>query len=123
VPFSVANKAGFVLALLLAVLDVGSVLNPTPEGEVGPPLAILAVGALLGLITIVAVAFGWSRGSRGAVRAAAAARILSALLALPAFAVAEVPPVLKALAGAFVLATILAVALMLKPTRGSASTR
>jgi hypothetical protein len=55
------------------------------------------------------------------VRAAAAARILSALLALPAFAVPEVPAVLKAAAGAFVLTTILAVVLMLAPGRKAAA--
>ena len=120
VPFSIANKVGFVLAVLLSVADLSSLLNPTPEGEVGPPLFILATGAALGLITIVAVAIGWARRSRGAIRAAAAARILSALLALPAFAVPEVPAVLKALAGAFVLTTLVAVVLLLSPGRRAA---
>ena len=35
--FSTANKIGFVLALLLGLVNVSSVASPTPDGEVGPP--------------------------------------------------------------------------------------
>jgi hypothetical protein len=111
VQFSTANKVGFCLAILLSVVDLVSVLFPTPEGEVGPPLVILIVMALLGLITIVAVALGWARHSLAAIRGAAAARILSVLLTLPAFAAPEVPSALKVAAAAFTLV------LMLSPAR------
>lgn len=117
VEFSTANKVGFVLAILLSVVDVIGVAFPTPEGEVGPPFAILAFTALLGLVTLLAVGVGWARHNRAAIRAAAAARILSALLALPAFAVAEVPAFLKAGAAVFILMTIVTLVLMLSPGR------
>jgi hypothetical protein len=117
VEFSTANKVGFVLAILLGIADMVSPLFPTPEGEVGPPLAILLFGGLLGLITVMAVGWGWARSSRAAIRAGAAARILSALLALPAFAAPEVPAFLKAVAAVFILLTIVALVLMLTPGR------
>jgi NADH:ubiquinone oxidoreductase subunit H len=119
VDFSTANKVGFVLAILLGVVDLGTVLFPTPEGEVGPPFAILLFVALLGLITIVAVIIGWRRGNRAAIRGAAVARILSVLLALPAFAVSEVPAALKAAAAIFTLVSIVTLVLMLSPGRRS----
>lgn len=121
VEFGTANKVGFVLAILLGVADLAAPLNPTPEGEVGPPLAILVFGAVLGLVTIVAVSVGWARQNRAAIRAAAATRILSALLALPAFAAPDVPALLKALAAVFILVTILSLVLMLAPARRAGS--
>lgn len=117
VEFSTANKVGFVLAILLGLADIIAVTLPTADGEVGPPLAILAFGALLGLVTIISVVVGWARRNRAAIRAAAAARILSALLALPAFAVADVPAFLKAAAAVLILLTIVTLVLMLSPGR------
>ena len=117
VEFSTANKVGFVLAILLGILDMVSMANPTPEGEVGPPLPILAFGTLLGLVTVIAVAVGWARRNRAAIRAGAAARILSALLALPAFIAPDVPALLKTLAAVFILLTIVTLVLMLSPGR------
>jgi hypothetical protein len=116
VTFSKLNKAGFVLALLLGLSDVASLLQPTPDGEVGPPLAILIIDALLGVITIVAVVYAWRTGSRGAVRIAAGARIVSMITALPAFFV-DVPAGIMLIVGLFVVATIACVAMMLLPSR------
>ncbi len=120
VRFSTLNKIGFVLAILLGLGNVVSILQPTPDGEVGPPLAVLALGAVLGVITLVTVGIGWARKSRAAIRTAAAALIISAILALPAFVTPEVPAALVALAAVFVLLTIVAVALMLLPARTGA---
>ncbi len=116
VTFSKLNKAGFVIALLLGLTDLASVLEPTPDGQVGPPLIILIIDAVLGLITIVAVVYAWRTGSRGAVRIAAGARIVSMITALPAFFV-DVPAGLMLLVGVFVVATIACVAMMLLPSR------
>jgi hypothetical protein len=116
VTFSRLNKAGFVIALLLGLSDLASVLMPTPDGEVGPPFAILIIDAVLGLITIVAVVIGWRTGGRGAVRIAAGARIVSMVTALPAF-FAGVPAAILLLVSVFVVVTIACVALMLLPSR------
>jgi hypothetical protein len=116
VTYSKLNKAGFVLALLLGVGDVASLLQPTPDGEVGAPYAILLIDALLGVITIVAVIIGWRTGRRGAVRIAAGARIVSMVTALPAF-FAGVPTGVLLIVSLSVVVTIACVALMLFPSR------
>ncbi len=117
------NRIGFVLAILLGLGDVVSLAQPTPEGEVGPPIAVLVVGAVLGVVTLVGVALGWARGSRVGVRVAAASRVLSVLLALPAFFVSGLAPALRILTAAAVLLTILSVVLMLRESRPAGTGR
>jgi hypothetical protein len=116
--FTRKNKAGFVLALLLGLTDVPAALAPTPDGEAGPPMAVLVLSTMCGLFTLAAVAYGWARRSWPAIRAAAGARILSMLLAMPAFFVEGLPDFVRALAAVFVLVTIVTVVLMLVPARG-----
>ena len=113
--YTAVNKAGFVLAVLLGLVNVAALANPTPEGELGPPLAILVVDAVLGAGIIVAVVIGWLRSSRPAIRAATVLLILAAITALPAFVSPDVPSALVAAAGIYVLFTILTIVLMLKP--------
>ncbi len=115
-PFSRANKVGLVVAGLLGVVDLASLANTTPPGQVGPPLAILVLDSLLGLVTVVAVVLAWRSRSRGLVRLAAGARILSMLSALPAF-FAGVPAFLVAIVAVFTLVTVATVVLMLLPSR------
>ena len=115
-PFSPANKIGLVLAGLLGAADCTALLSPTPAGEVGPPLAILVVDTILGVLTLVAVVLAWRTRGRGLVRLAAGARILSMLTALPAF-FAGVPAFLVAIVSVFVVLTVTAVVLMLLPAR------
>lgn len=111
---STKNRVGLVLAVLLGVLDLGSLASPTPDGEVGPPIGILVIGTLCGVATVGAVALAWWKRQRGAVRVAAGARILSMITALPAFFV-DVPSTLKILVALFVALTLISVVLMLSP--------
>jgi hypothetical protein len=115
--FTRKNKVGFVLAILLGLTDVPSVLGPTPEGEVGPPIAVLVLSTVCGLVTLAAVTYGWTRRSWPAIRAAAGARIVSLLLAMPAFFVDGLPGFFRVAAAVFVLVTIGTVVLMLIPAR------
>ncbi|AGZ41100.1 hypothetical protein [Actinoplanes friuliensis] len=115
-PFTKLNKAGMIIALVLGVLDLIAPFTPTPDGEDGPPYAILVIDAVLGLITVIAVVIAWRTARRGAVRIAAGARIISAVTALPAFFV-DVPAALQAAVGFFVVITIACVAMMLAPSR------
>jgi len=117
VPFSTRNKVGFVLAILFAVPNLIGPLFPTPDGEVGPPMLVLALGAVLGVVTIAAVALGWARGSRAAIRVASAAIIVGAVTALPAFFAPGVPAGLRVVAAVTVLVAIITVVLMLTPAR------
>ncbi|AKU15422.1 hypothetical protein [Luteipulveratus mongoliensis] len=112
------QRIGLILAGVLSVLNIPSAFTPTPDGETGPPLAILVLSSVLGLIGIVAVVIAWRQGSRVALRVAAGTLIVSALTSLPAFFV-DVPAWIKLLAGVSVLVSIAAVALMFSPARRS----
>lgn len=114
---STRNRAGLVLAALLGVLDiVGVFAIPEPAaGEQGPPAAVLVAAGVLGLVTIAAAVWTWRTGNRVGSRVVAAARILSAVGALPAFFVEDVPPGLVALAAAGVVVTVVTVWLVLSP--------
>jgi hypothetical protein len=115
-PLSKINKAGLVLAFVLGLADMTAPFQPTPDGEVGPPFAILLLGGILGLITVVAVVIAWRTARRGAIRITAGARIISAVTALPAFFV-DASAGLTVLVGVFVLLTVATVTMMLTPAR------
>jgi hypothetical protein len=112
---SARQKVGLGLAALLSVTAVPSVLNPTPDGEVGPPFGIVLLSTVLGVIGLVAVVAAW-RGNRGALRVAAGAVILNTLTSLPAFFV-DIPAWVKLLVGVSVLIGIASVVLMFSPAR------
>lgn len=114
--FSPLNHVGLGLALLLGLADCTAAFFPTPDGEVGPPYAILLLGTALGVITVVGAGWAWATHARSAVRVVAAARVISAITALPAFFV-DVPPVVKLIAGVAVLVTVFSVVAMLTPAR------
>ena len=109
------NKVGVVLAVLLGLGDIAGLaaLDVTPEpGEAGPPDAVLVFGAVLGVVTIVAGVLAWRRRSRGGLRVAAATRLLSGVLALPAFFVDGVPAPLVVASAVGLIVTLLAVTLL-----------
>jgi hypothetical protein len=117
---STKNKAGLVLAGLLAVADVVGVFTidqGSVPGEAGPPTGVLVFGAILGVVTLAAAGYAWRTGNRVGSRVVAGARILSALGALPAFFVEDVPAGLVAGAGVGVVVTIVAVWLVLSPPK------
>lgn len=117
---STKNKVGLVIAALLGLLDIAApFVLQTPEGEVGPPVGILVLSAIMGVITVIAVVIAWRSGSAGAIRTAAGARIVSALTSLPAFFV-DVPAGIKVGSAVFVVVTIVVVVLMLTPARSTA---
>lgn len=93
--------AGLTLLGLLSVFDIGSTFIPAPADVPGPPAEILIIGNLLGLVSLVLVVLMW-RGGRGVVGwVLVALRVLSALLAVPAFLVEGVPTVFVVLAAVF----------------------
>jgi len=115
---STRNKVGLVIAGLLGVADITAPFTPTPEDAAGPPFGILVLDAVLGVITVLAIVIAWRQVNRSAVRVAAGARIVSMLTALPAFFV-DVPAGIKIVVAAFVVLTVVSVALMLSPARQS----
>jgi hypothetical protein len=109
------QKVGLVICIVYSLANIPSALFPAPDGEEGPPLAILVVGSVLGVVGLVAAMMAW-RGSRVALRVAAGAIIVITLTGLPAFFV-DVPMAIKALVGFSVLLTVLAVVLMFSGDR------
>ena len=110
------QKVGLVLAGLYSLANIPGFLvgEPAPD-EVGPPLAILVVGSILGVIGLVAAVLSW-RGNQVALRICAGAIILMTLTGLPAFFV-DVPMAIKALVGFSVVLTVVIVALMFSTSR------
>ena len=111
-----SQRVGLVIAGLYSLGNIPSVFMPPPEGETGPPLFILALDTVLGVVGLVAVVAAW-RGSALGARIAAVSIILITLTAVPAFFVSGIPAWVRALVGASVLVTVLAVYLMLAPRR------
>jgi hypothetical protein len=114
------QKFGLGIAAVYSLANIPGFLagNPDP-GEDGPPMAILVVGSILGVIGLVAAIMAW-RGNRVATRVAAGAIIVVTLTGLPAFFV-DVPMAIKALVGFSVLLTVVAVVLMFSGDRRPAS--
>jgi len=110
------NKVGLGIAALLGLIDCASLLFTTAEGEVGPPVAILVLTTLCGIVTLVAVGPAWRSGDRVATRVTAGARIVSALTALPAFFV-DIPAGVVVITAALVVLTVVSVVLMMTPAR------
>ena len=115
------QKAGFVLAVIVALLNVPGAFLPTggtsESDPPGPPLAVLLLGLVLGLVTVGLLMWGWRTGRRGPVRGAAVLLVLIALTAVPAFFVPGIGAWIRLFAGIYVLATIAAVVLLFSPGR------
>ncbi len=118
-PTTTRQKVGLVLTAVLSVINIASVLFPTPDGDEGPPFAILLVSAVIGLVGLVAVVIAWRSGSMVAIRVAAGTLILNVLTALPAFFV-DVPAGVKLGVGVGVLASVLAIVLIFSTSRRTA---
>lgn len=115
------NKVGMILALLLGLIGLPMFLRGAPDpGEVGPPMAVLVTESICGLVTVVAVIFGWRRRSARAIRLAAGAQIVSVLTAMPAFFL-DRPALNKLLLAILLGVTLTAVVLMLTPSRRTPS--
>lgn len=117
-PTTNRQRIGLGLAGLLSVLNMASIGFPTEDGDVGPPLGILILGSVLGLIGLVAVVIAWRSGNRAAIRVAAGTLIINLLTSLPVFFV-DTPAFVKVLVGVSVIVTVLAVAMMFSPARRS----
>ena len=112
------QKIGLVICAIYGLANIPSVLTAPDDGETGPPMAILVVDTLLGVIALAAAVAAW-RGYRLALRIGAGAMILITLSGLPAFFV-DVPMFVKALVGFSVLLTLVGVVLMFSTDRRSA---
>ena len=104
------HRAGLALFGLLSLADVVGLV--VTDGE-HPPYAIAAIGAVLGAVSLFLVVRIW-RGDWRGVFVLLGLRILSALSAVPAFFVSDVPTAAVIAAAAIVILTVVAV-LLLRP--------
>jgi hypothetical protein len=109
------QKVGIAIAGVYSLINIPSFLEAPEPGAEGPPMAIMVVSSILGVIGLVASVMAW-RGNTVALRVAAGAIIVATLTGLPAFFV-DVPMFVKALVGLSVLITVLAVVLMFSSDR------
>ena len=106
-------RAGLIVLGLLSLVDLAGPL--LTDGQ-HPPMAIALIGAGLGLISIVLVILAW-RGRLAAAIALVVLRLLSALTAVPAFLVPDVPTGSMIAAGFGIGLTVVGAALVLAGLR------
>jgi hypothetical protein len=114
-PTSTRQKVGLVLAGLISLINIPGAFSPTPDGETGPPYAILLLGSVLGVVGLVAAVIAW-RGNRAALRVAAGTLVVNALTSLPAFFV-DVPAFIKLAVAGSIIVTVVTLILMFSTTR------
>lgn len=105
-------RAGLILAIVLGLANLPFVFMPTPDGEEGPPLGVLILGAALGLLSVVTAVVAWRTGSRAALRITVACVIINAVTTIPAFFV-DVDAGIKLGASLFVLASVACIVMLL----------
>jgi Ca2+/Na+ antiporter len=110
------NKVGLAIAGLISLANVPSVFESQPDGEVGPPMTVLVLDTLLGVIGLVAVVVAWRTASRTALRVTAACLVIAAVTALPALFV-DVPAFIKIAVAVFTVITMVALVLMFSGDR------
>jgi hypothetical protein len=114
--WSTKNKVGLGLAIFYALINLPSAFTPVPEGETGPPMAILVACTILAAVALVAGVMAWRTGSRPAARLTAASLIIITLTSLPAFFV-DVPAAIKILVAAGVVLTVVFTVLIFSPSK------
>lgn len=111
-PLTGTTTAIFIVLGLIDIALLGAIGYDDP-----PPLAVSLGVAALGLITLGALVPA-SRGSRSALATVVAARVISALLAVPAFFLGA-PIWAMVIEGFVIAATITALLLLRQNARGS----
>ena len=106
-------RAGLAISAFLGLINIPFLFAPTPDGQDGPPTAVLVLSAALGLVSVVCALVAWRSGNRLAIRINAAALLVNALTSLPAFFV-DVDAWIKVGAAASVVLTVAALLLTLR---------
>ncbi len=113
---STATTYGLGICALLGVVDIISLAGLATNADDGPPVLVVLIGAVLGVTTLVGARMAW-RGGRSGVVTVIVSRVLSALLALPAFFVDDVPDWVPPVIGIFVVLTLVGVGLLVVSLR------
>jgi CRISPR-associated Cas5-like protein len=105
-------RAGLALSAFLGLLGVAFVGIPT-DGQESPPVVVIVLSAVLGLVQVACAVIAWRTGNRLAIRINAAVLIINALLSVPAFFV-DIDAWIKAIAALSVILTVVALVLTLR---------
>jgi hypothetical protein len=105
---STSRRAGLAILGLLSLADTSALL--LTDGNT-PPYAIAALATALGMVSLVLVVRAFQDPNRP-IRLLVGLRVLSAVTALPAFLVDDVPAVAQAAAAATVLLTVVGILLL-----------
>jgi hypothetical protein len=106
-------RTGLALSAFLGLINIPFLFAPTPDGQEGPPVAVLVLSALLGLVSVACAVVAWRSGNRLAIRVNAAALLINALTSLPAFFV-DIDAWIKVGAAVSVVLTVAALVLTLR---------
>ncbi len=106
-------RTGLAISAFLGLINIPFLFAPTPDGQDAPPVAVLVLSAVLGLVSVVCAVVAWRSGNRLAIRVNAAALLVNALTSLPAFFV-DVDAWIKVGAAASVILTVAALVLTLR---------
>ena len=120
VSWTTKNKVGLGLAIFYAITNIPSVLEAPGPGEDGPPMAILIVDTVLGVVATVAGIVAWRTGSRAIARLTAATVIIITLTSLPALFV-DIPAFIKVIVAVSIVLTVAIIVLMFSPAKRSAA--
>jgi len=105
-------RAGLALSAVLGLLGVAFLGIPA-DGQEAPPVIVIVLSAVLGLIQVACAVIGWRSGNRLAIRINAAVLIINALLSVPAFFV-DIDAWIKAVSALSVILTVVALVLTLR---------
>lgn len=108
------NRSRTIGLALLGLLSLGDLAGPLLTDGDHPPMEVAVVGSVIGLISLVLIAYAY-RGSTRAVAPLVVVRVLSALTAVPAFFIDDVPTGVQALVAGLVVLTLVGVALVVRP--------
>jgi FtsH-binding integral membrane protein len=100
---------GLIICALLGIADIVGVVGAGADD--GPPVAVVIIGAVLGVVSLYGVRLAWTSWPRGRVLIVVT-RVLSALLGVPAFFADDAPDWAPAFVGVSILLTIIGVALL-----------
>ena len=108
---STPTISGLAICALLGVIDIISLATLGSGADDGPPVLVTLISAVLGVITLVGARIAWRGGPKWGLVAVIVSRVLSALSALPAFFVDDVPDWVPPVVGIFVVLTVVGVGL------------
>src|SRR5262245_14855147 len=92
---SVRNKAGLILAILLGLALLANVNGGSTNRSDGPPVALAIVGAVLGLVLVIAAIYMWVSRNRLGGRIVAGLLFLNAIPDVGALFISAVPAYVK----------------------------